>query len=52
MTLYGRSDLLRNTLDRDSIKTTTSAAGVYRKLRPGEPPTVDSAKSHINSPDF
>lgn len=48
--LLGESELLRTTLDKDSIKTVNEALQeVYRKLRPGEPPTVDSAKSHINA---
>ncbi len=48
--LFGESDLLRTTLEKDSIKTVNEALQeVYRKLRPGEPPTVDSAKSHINA---
>ncbi|HWP51958.1 MAG TPA: DNA-directed RNA polymerase subunit beta [Clostridia bacterium] len=48
--LLGESDLLRTTLEKDAIKTVNEALQeVYRKLRPGEPPTVDSAKSHINA---
>ncbi|MEG1773929.1 MAG: DNA-directed RNA polymerase subunit beta, partial [Oscillospiraceae bacterium] len=48
--LLGESELLRSTLDKDSIKTMNEALQeVYRKLRPGEPPTIESAKSHINS---
>ncbi|MBQ2751046.1 MAG: DNA-directed RNA polymerase subunit beta, partial [Oscillospiraceae bacterium] len=48
--LFGECDLLRNTLEKDTIKTVNEALQeVYRKLRPGEPPTVESAKSHINA---
>ena len=48
--LLGENDLLRTTLEKDSIKTVNEALQeVYRKLRPGEPPTVESAKSHINA---
>jgi len=48
--LFGEYELLRNTLEKDTIKTVNEALQeVYRKLRPGEPPTVDSAKSHINA---
>lgn len=48
--LLGESELLRTTLDKDTIKSVNEALQeVYRKLRPGEPPTVDSAKSHINA---
>ena len=50
MELFGSNELLRNTLEKDTIKTVNEALQeVYRKLRPGEPPTVDSAKSHLNS---
>ena len=42
--------MLRATLEKDSIKSTGEALmEVYRKLRPGAPPTVDSAQSHINA---
>ncbi|MFV0497594.1 MAG: DNA-directed RNA polymerase subunit beta [Candidatus Fimivivens sp.] len=48
--LLGDSELLRTTLEKDAIKSVNEALQeVYRKLRPGEPPTVESAKSHINS---
>ena len=48
--LFGENELLRSTLEKDAIKTVDEALQeVYRKLRPGEPPTVDSAKSHINA---
>ncbi|MEG1971884.1 MAG: DNA-directed RNA polymerase subunit beta, partial [Oscillospiraceae bacterium] len=48
--LFGDNDILKNTLEKDTIKTVNEALQeVYRKLRPGEPPTVDSAKSHLNS---
>ncbi|MBP1557641.1 MAG: DNA-directed RNA polymerase subunit beta, partial [Oscillospiraceae bacterium] len=50
MELFGENELLRTTLEKDTIKTVNEALQeVYRKLRPGEPPTVDSAKSHINA---
>ena len=38
------------TLEKDGTANTEEALlEVYRKLRPGEPPTVDSAQSHIDS---
>ena len=47
---FGESELLHTTLDKDTIKTSAEALQeVYRKLRPGEPPTVESARSHLNS---
>jgi DNA-directed RNA polymerase subunit beta len=47
---FGENELLRTTLDKDTIKTSAEALQeVYRKLRPGEPPTVESARSHLNS---
>ena len=37
------------TLEKDSTNNTEEGLlEVYRKLRPGEPPTVDSAQSHID----
>ena len=48
--LLGESLLLKTTLDKDSTRNTEEALlEVYRKLRPGEPPTVDSAQTHINN---
>jgi len=50
MDMFGESELLRTTLDKDAIKSSAEALQeVYRKLRPGEPPTVESARSHINA---
>jgi DNA-directed RNA polymerase subunit beta len=37
---------IRKTLDRDSLKSREEALiEIYRKLRPGDPPTMDSAKA-------
>jgi len=48
--IFGESPLIRATLDKDNTKNTEEALlEVYRKLRPGEPPTVDSAQSHIDA---
>ena len=44
--LIGESQQLKNTLDKDT--TDSVEAGlieVYKKLRPGEPPTADSARA-------
>jgi DNA-directed RNA polymerase subunit beta len=47
---FGEDILIRTTLDKDSTKNVEEALlEVYRKLRPGEPPTVDSAQTHIDN---
>lgn len=47
--LFGHDILINTTLDKDTTKNTDEALmEVYRKLRPGEPPTVDSAQTHID----
>ena len=46
---FGSDTKLLATLEKDSTNNTEEALlEVYRKLRPGEPPTVDSAQSHID----
>ncbi len=49
--MFGVDERISQTiLQKDSTKNTEEALlEVYRKLRPGEPPTVDSAISHINT---
>ena len=43
-------DSMRNTLDKDNTETADAAfIDIYRKLRPGEPPTPDSARSLIEN---
>ena len=47
---FGEDAMLRATLDKDRTKNTEEALlEVYRKLRPGEPPTVESAQSHLDA---
>ena len=48
---FGEDERLRQTMnDKDSTKNTEEALlEVYKKLRPGEPPTVDSAQNHLNA---
>jgi len=47
---FGEDILLAATFEKDSTKNTEEALlEVYRKLRPGEPPTVDSAQTHIDN---
>ena len=46
---FGEDDRIRATIEKDPCKTTEEALfEVYRKLRPSEPPTIESARSHIN----
>ena len=47
---FGEDERIEATLAKDP--TTSEEEGLletYRKLRPGEPPTVESAQSHLNS---
>ena len=47
---FGEDILLKATLEKDATRNTEEGLlEVYRKLRPGEPPTVDSAQTHINN---
>ena len=44
--LLGDNEYLRNTLEKDSTDNTRSALlEIYERLRPGEPPTEENAKS-------
>ena len=46
---FGGDPTIRATLEKDSCKSYEDALlEIYRKLRPGEPPTVDSAENLIN----
>ena len=46
---FGDSALIDATLEKDPCKNTEEALfEVYKKLRPSEPPTLDSAQAHIN----
>lgn len=48
ISLFGKSEILSNTLEKDSAKNTDEALiEIYEKLRPGEPTTLDSAKNHL-----
>ncbi len=47
--LFGEDPRIVATLEKDACKTYEEALlEIYRKLRPGEPPTVDSAETLIN----
>ena len=48
--LFGEDPRIVATLEKDACKTYEEALlEIYRKLRPGEPPTVDSAESLLNA---
>jgi DNA-directed RNA polymerase subunit beta len=48
--LLGDTELVLRTVDRDSTTTREEAlVELYKRLRPGEPPTVDSARSLLES---
>ena len=47
---FGNDQRIKATIEKDPCKTTEEALlEVYRKLRPSEPPTSESAQSHINA---
>ncbi len=47
---FGNDARIRATIEKDPCKTTEEALlEVYRKLRPSEPPTIESAQSHLNA---
>ncbi len=51
--LIGDNEYLRNTLEKDNTESTDKALlEIYERLRPGEPPTVESAKSLLYSRFF
>ncbi len=48
--LLGEDERILATLEKDNTRNTEEALlEIYKRLRPGEPPTVESAKSLINS---
>ncbi|OCA81029.1 DNA-directed RNA polymerase subunit beta [Bacillus sp. FJAT-27225] len=51
--LIGDNEYLRNTLEKDNTDSIEKALlEIYERLRPGEPPTVDNAKSLLVSRFF
>ena len=47
---FGEDDRIKATIEKDPCKTTEEALlEVYRKLRPSEPPTIESSQAHINA---
>ncbi len=50
---FGYDDRIEATLEKDNTKNTEEALiEIYKKLRPGEPPTLSSAQSHIEGMFF
>ena len=48
--LFGEDPLIRATLEKDTCKTREeSLLEIYRRLRPGEPPTVENAESYLDA---
>jgi DNA-directed RNA polymerase subunit beta len=48
--MFDGAESIRATLEKDAIQTEEDALmDIYRKLRPGEPPTVESARSLIEN---
>ncbi|HBG0633797.1 TPA: DNA-directed RNA polymerase subunit beta [Clostridioides difficile] len=48
--LLGEDEILSATLEKDNTKTVEEGlVEIYKKLRPGEPPTVESASSLLNA---
>lgn len=48
--LLGEEEKLKATLDKDTTKSEEEALiEIYKRLRPGEPPTVESARSLFNA---
>ncbi|SDZ62472.1 DNA-directed RNA polymerase subunit beta [Evansella caseinilytica] len=51
--LLGEDEFLRNTLEKDNTDSSEKALlEIYERLRPGEPPTVENAKSLLESRFF
>ena len=47
---FGDDDRIRATLEKDTCHSVEEGLfELYRKLRPSEPPTIESAQSHLNS---
>ncbi len=47
---FGESERIVATLEKDSTASTEEALlETYRKLRPGEPPTVESSRTHLKN---
>ncbi len=50
MSLFNDNEFIRITLERDSNQSQEEAlVEIYKRLRPGEPPTIDSARALLES---
>lgn len=50
MDLFGDNEFIANTLEKDNTNSQEEAlVEIYKRLRPGEPPAVDSARSLFDS---
>ena len=48
LNMFDNNEYLKNTIERDSTKSTDEALiEIYEKLRPGEPTTLDSSKNQL-----
>ena len=48
--MFGEGPLIKATMDKDPCKTREeSLLEIYRRLRPGEPPTVESSESYLEA---
>jgi len=50
LNLFGEEEALRSTLEKDNTNTEEDALlEIYKRLRPGEPPTVESSRSLLET---
>jgi DNA-directed RNA polymerase subunit beta len=50
LALFDNAESIKNTLEKDHVETQEEALeDIYRKLRPGEPPTAESAKTLLEN---
>jgi DNA-directed RNA polymerase subunit beta len=50
LALFDNAQSIQNTLEKDHVETQEEALeDIYRKLRPGEPPTADSARTLLEN---
>ncbi|MDP9295410.1 MAG: DNA-directed RNA polymerase subunit beta, partial [Actinomycetota bacterium] len=50
LTLFDDAQSIKNTLEKDNVHTPEEALeDIYRKLRPGEPPTAESARTLLEN---
>ncbi|HJV47595.1 MAG TPA: DNA-directed RNA polymerase subunit beta [Bacillota bacterium] len=53
LNILGEDEFIKNTLEKDNTDSTEKALiEIYERLRPGEPPTIENAKSLLESRFF